>query len=58
MTGGFPAAGERLPRWTILPGDPPALKNWLIDKARSEAPVQMADLPEPPLDDENDWRAA
>lgn len=47
---------QPLPRWTILPGDPPALKNWLIDKAAAERPA--SEPPEPPDEDEIDWKAA
>ena len=29
---------ERPPRWTMLPGDPPALRAWLAEQAGDEVP--------------------
>lgn len=45
---------EPAPRWTILPGDPPALKNWLLAKPAED--VEHPDLP----DEQDDpmWRKA
>lgn len=28
--------GEPLPRWSILPGDPPALRRWLTTRATED----------------------
>lgn len=36
-----------LPRWTILPGDPPALQRWLRAKAAADSePLDDADQQE------------
>jgi hypothetical protein len=35
---------EPLPRWTVLPGDPPLLKRWLADRQAEAAPDKA--LPE------------
>lgn len=40
---------EPLPRWTILPDDPPDLKRWLMAKQDEE---REPDMEEPPFPDE------
>lgn len=45
-----------LPRWVILPDDPPALRRWLLAKATADDVAP--EPPEPPDEDEVDWRAA
>jgi hypothetical protein len=35
-----------LPRWTALPGDPPALRNWLATQAGTGGGQQDSDIPE------------
>lgn len=44
---------QPLSRWAILPGDPPALKNWLLAKPAEEAADEAPDE-----DEGSRWREA
>jgi hypothetical protein len=39
-------AQSELPRWTALPGDPPALRRWLAAQAGPVRSEQDGDVPE------------
>jgi hypothetical protein len=48
---------EPLPRWTLLPGDPPELKRWLArrrgpaPRPAARQPARRDDAPPPPPDE-------